>query len=124
MVKTSKLLRKKRSYSSNSSDSSDNSIHKKRSKKSHNDEKDKFVKCDIEIFIPYCADQINELKRKISESKNERTESPEDAMPFLIDFEDENNEFNKSALKYGANDCFLLDNSSFELDFDVRNMDL
>lgn len=44
-------------------------------------------------------------------------------IPFLIDFEDENNEF-KSALKYGANDCFLFDNSSFKLDFDVRNMDL
>jgi hypothetical protein len=69
MDKTSKLIRKKRTHSSNSSDSSDNSINsihnKKRSKNSNDDEKDKFIKCDIEIFIPYCADQINELKRKV-----------------------------------------------------------
>ncbi|GBC07129.1 hypothetical protein RclHR1_07280006 [Rhizophagus clarus] len=123
MVKSSKLIREKKTYSSNSSDSSDNSIHKKRSKNSNNVDKDKFVKYDIEIFIPYCADQINELKRKISASKNERVESPKEVLPFLIDFEVESNEF-KSALKYGANDCFLLDNMSFELDFDVRNMDL
>lgn len=42
-------------------------------------------------------------------------------MPFLMDFEDENGGF-KSAFKDGANDCFLLENVSFEFDVDVRNM--
>ncbi len=39
-------------------------------------------------------------------------------MPFLMDFEDETGGF-KSALKVGANDCFLLENTFFEVDFDM-----
>ncbi len=61
MVKTLQSARKKgnRSFLN----SSDQSIHKKGVK--YKVRKDKFAKDDLIVLIPYCTDQINELKRKV-----------------------------------------------------------
>ncbi|CAI2162958.1 19723_t:CDS:2 [Funneliformis geosporum] len=95
---------------------SDKSTRKKETK--HNVIKEQIVENEIIVFIPYCTDQINDLKRKISAKNKEQSKKM--GMPFLMDFEDETGGF-KSALKVGANDCFLFENTS--LDFDTISTD-
>ncbi|CAG8455647.1 10715_t:CDS:2 [Funneliformis mosseae] len=110
MVRKLQSVRKtgKRSYSSTSYKST------RKTDTKQNVIKDQIAENDIIVFIPYRTDQINDLNRKVAASKN-KEQSKKMVMPFLMEFEDETGGF-KSALKVGADDCFLFENTSVDFD--------
>ncbi|CAG8441391.1 6587_t:CDS:2 [Funneliformis caledonium] len=112
MVRKLQSVRKtgKRSYSSTSY----KSIRKTDTKQ--NVIKDQIAENDIIVFIPYRTDQINDLNRKVPHAyQSIQEQSKKMVMPFLMEFEDETGGF-KSALKVGADDCFLFENTSVDFD--------